>query len=85
MGQGGALPDVPFAWLEQEPEPIVGGAFFFSATVAELLDAALSDRFVWVDGMWCIDNLDAMNAAAQAERERNASIIPARPQRGRRR
>lgn len=78
-GQGSAVADIPFAWMDLEPEPRIGGASFFSATVSQLLDAVLTDRYVWIDGTWCIDNLDAMNAAMRESRERNAAAAAAAP------
>ena len=85
-GHGSAVADVPFAWMELEPEPRVGGASYFSATVSQLLDAVLTDRYVWIDGTWCIDNLEAMNAAMRVARERNqAAAAAASPAKGRRR
>ncbi|MCF7223870.1 competence protein CoiA [Marilutibacter chinensis] len=67
------LPGIPVARLELEPEPMISGAGFFSARVPQLLDAALNGRFMWVDGLWCIDNLDAMRMAAQQSRDRAAA------------
>lgn len=68
------LPYIPVAQLHFEPEPHVTGAAFFRAQVGELLEAALTDRFLWIDGKWCIDNLDAMDAAMRAARERNSVL-----------
>ncbi|MGJ3591913.1 hypothetical protein [Stutzerimonas stutzeri] len=48
-------------------------AGFFTASLPDLLEAVLSDRFLCVDGLWCIDNLDAMSRAAQLARERAAA------------
>lgn len=48
------------AMLELEPTTTITGAGFFTASLPDLLEAVLSDRFLCVDGLWCIDNLDAM-------------------------
>lgn len=66
------LADIPVARLELDPDPAVSGAGFFSATVPELLEAVLTARFRWIDGLWCIDNLENMKLAAQRSREANA-------------
>lgn len=61
--------DIPIARLGLDPELIVSGAGFFSATVPDLLEAVLTGRFLCVDGLWCIDNLDAMHQAAKMARD----------------
>lgn len=68
---GPCLADIPEAQLELEPDPLVRGAGLFAATLPQLLHAVLNGRFVWIDGLWCIDNLDAMKLAAQQDRIRN--------------
>ena len=70
---GPCLADVPIAMLELEPTTTITGAGFFTASLPDLLEAVLSDRFLCVDGLWCIDNLDAMSRAAQLARERAAA------------
>ncbi|MET2523263.1 competence protein CoiA [Ralstonia pseudosolanacearum] len=70
---GPCLADVPIARLELEPQPRVTGAGFFSANIPQLLEAALTGRFLCIDGLWCIDNLDAMLLVAQQLRNRAAA------------
>lgn len=70
---GPCISDLPIAMLELEPHPMVRGAGFFSATLPALLEAVLSNRFLWIDGLWCIDNLDSMKSAAKHSRERAAT------------
>ncbi|WP_052352314.1 competence protein CoiA [Pseudomonas sp. CK-NBRI-02] len=57
------LKDVPVAQLQLEPTVGVGGAGFFSATVPQLLEACLTDRFLCIDGRWCIDSQDSTSLA----------------------
>lgn len=69
---GPCLSDVPVAQLQLEPTPNVCGAGFFTATIPQLLEAALTDRFLCIDGLWCIDRLDSMRLAA--EHARNQAV-----------
>jgi len=48
------LPEIPVACLQLEPAPQITGAGFLSATLPSLLGAALTRRFLWVDGQWRI-------------------------------
>lgn len=73
---GPCLSDIPVARLELDPDPAITGAGFFSATVPDLLEAVLTGRFICSDGLWCIDNLDAMHRAARMARDRAAGRPP---------
>lgn len=66
---GPCLPDLPVAMLELEPVPTIKGAGFFTATLPDLLEAVLSNRFLCIDGLWCINNLDSMSSAAKRSHE----------------
>lgn len=70
---GPCLTDLPVAQLQLDPEPSVRGAGFFSATIPQLLEAALTDRFLCIDGLWCIDNLDTMLRIAEQSRAQAAT------------
>lgn len=70
---GPCLSDLPVAMLELDPAPTVKGAGFFNATLPNILEAVLSERFLCINGLWCIDNLDSMNNAARLSRERFAA------------
>ena len=70
---GPCVSDLPVAILELDPVPAVKGAGFFVATLPSLLEAVLSQRFLCIDGLWCIDNLDSMNRATQLAREEAAA------------
>ncbi|MCZ8405377.1 competence protein CoiA [Achromobacter xylosoxidans] len=70
---GPCVSDLPVAILELNPAPAVRGAGFFAATLPSLIEAVLSQRFLCIDGLWCIDNLDSMNRAAQRTREAAAA------------
>jgi competence protein CoiA len=72
------LPDIPVARLALEPAALVTGAGFFTATLPDFLRAVLEGRFVWIDGLWCIDNLEAMQAAAASERNKNMALAATR-------
>jgi hypothetical protein len=82
---GACHPDIPMAILELDDagDPKVAGASFFQATLHELLEAVLTDRFLCLEGVWCIDNLDAMHERMRLAREANAAKAP--PPRKRRR
>ncbi|EPK5790075.1 TPA: competence protein CoiA [Pseudomonas aeruginosa] len=70
---GPCLSDLPVAMLELDPAPTVKGAGFFNATLPNILEAVLSERFLCINGLWCIDNLESMNNAARLSRERFAA------------
>lgn len=74
---GPCLADIPVAMLELEPAISITGAGLFTASLPDLLEAMLSDRFLCIDGNWCIDNLDSMSRAAHIARERPAAPSPA--------
>ncbi|WP_233842283.1 competence protein CoiA family protein [Dyella sp. 2HG41-7] len=84
--QGACHPDLPMAilTLDDAGEAKVTGASGFEATLPELLDAVMSDRFLCLEGLWCIDNLDAMKERMRLAREANAAKGPP-PARRRRR
>ncbi|OFC26839.1 hypothetical protein AN467_17770 [Pseudomonas aeruginosa] len=65
--------------LQLDPEPGVRGAGFFSATIPQLLEAALTDRLLCIDGLWCIDNLDAMLRIAEQSRTQASTMRSAKP------
>ncbi len=69
---GPCLADIPVARLAFDPDPAVSGAGFFKATLRQLLEAVLDGRFLCIDGLWCIDNLDAMRQAVTDYRKLNA-------------
>lgn len=79
-------PDIPVAilTLDEAGEAKATGASGFEATLPTLLDAVMTDRFKWVEGLWCIDNLDAMNERMRLIREANEAKGPL-PSRRRRR
>lgn len=69
------LPEVPVVWLDVENEPTARGAGFFSAQLSVLLKSVFEGRFLWSDGLWCIDNLESMRERAA---EARATALAAR-------
>lgn len=45
-------------------------AGFFLPVCSQLLDAAPTGRFLWVDSLLCIDNPPSMRASATPQRRR---------------
>ncbi|ERX80249.1 hypothetical protein P997_01677 [Pseudomonas aeruginosa 62] len=76
---GPCFTDLPVVQLQLDPEPGVRGAGFFSATIPQLLEAALTDRLLCIDGLWCIDNLDAMLRIAEQSRTQASTMRSAKP------
>lgn len=75
---GSCHPDIPMAilGLDEAGDAKVTGASAFQATLPELLEAVMTDRFLWLEGLWCIDNLDSMKERMRQIREANAAMAP---------
>jgi competence protein CoiA len=71
--EGPCLPDIPVARLELDEtgDAKVTGASFFESTLPQMLEAVIAGRFLWTQGLWCIDNLDAMQERMRLVREAN--------------
>ena len=75
---GACHPDLPMAILTlgAAGDAKVTGASAFEATLLELLDAVLNDRFLCLEGLWCIDNLDTMKERMRLMWEANQAKGP---------
>lgn len=62
------LPELPAVALEFEPEVCIVGAALFRASPAEVLDAAMSGRFIWEAGAWMIEGVPLPRPQTTAQR-----------------
>jgi len=56
------VPDVPVSGLNMDDPgvPRISGGWVLQSSLADVLEAVLSDRYIWVDGWWTTDTREAL-------------------------
>lgn len=87
QGHGGFDPQVPVTGLgldEAGEARVLGGWPLVSATLADVLEGVLTERFICVDGWWTLDTADVMRERIRATEERAAAAMASMPKKRRR-
>lgn len=86
ISDGGFLPDVPVAALviEKTGETQIQGGWALQATLGEVLEAVMTDRFRWHAGWWTLNAEEVMEEQLRLDRERLAASMAAVKKRRRR-
>jgi competence protein CoiA len=87
QGSGGFTADVPVACLNMDDPgaPQILRGMGLKSELGEVLEAVLSDRFIWVDGWWTLDTREVMLERIRLSNEQYEANIAAmsKPKRNR--
>lgn len=87
QGHGGFDPQVPVTGLgldEAGEARVLGGWPLVGATLADVLEGVLTERFICVDGWWTLDTAEVMRERIRETEERAAAAMASMPKKRRR-